>query len=65
MALEIGEWTKSSRSTASGNNCVEVRPYTNNRVAVRNSKMPDILVLFTPAEWKAFIEGAKAGEFDL
>jgi hypothetical protein len=36
------------------------------RIALRDSKRPDEAVLiYTPAEWRAFIEGAKAGEFDL
>ncbi len=35
-------------------------------VAVRDSRAPDGDVLFfTPAEWDAFVGGAKDGEFDL
>jgi hypothetical protein len=35
-------------------------------VAVRDSRKPDGDVLFfTPAEWDAFVGGAKDGEFDL
>ena len=35
-------------------------------VAVRDSRSPDGDVLFfTPAEWDAFVGGAKDGEFDL
>jgi hypothetical protein len=35
-------------------------------VAVRDSRRPDGDVLFfTPAEWDAFVGGAKDGEFDL
>jgi hypothetical protein len=34
-------------------------------VAVRDSKDPDgPALIFTPAEWDAFIIGAKEGEFD-
>jgi len=34
-------------------------------VAMRNSAHPEGPVLvFTPSEWDAFVEGAKAGEFD-
>jgi Domain of unknown function (DUF397) len=34
-------------------------------VAMRNSAQPDGPVLvFTPAEWDAFVKGAKDGEFD-
>lgn len=55
-------WVKSSFS-ASGN-CVEVTQIGNG-TCVRNSRAPaaDMLV-FTGAEWAAFISGAKAGEFD-
>jgi Domain of unknown function (DUF397) len=33
-------------------------------MALRDSKNPNHVLLFTPAEWEAFIEGAKKGEFD-
>ena len=33
--------------------------------AMRNSKYPDGTVLvFTPSEWDAFLQGVRAGEFD-
>lgn len=57
-------WRKSSRSGAS-DNCVEVtlRP---DSVGVRNSKDAEGTCLrFTIEEWRAFIDGAKAGEFDI
>jgi hypothetical protein len=35
-------------------------------VAVRDSKNPTGSVLvFTPAEWRTFLDGAKSGEFDI
>lgn len=56
-------WKKSSKSGTS--NCVEVRQ-DGEDILVRNSTRPDgAFVSYTPAEWDAFIEGAKAGEFDL
>jgi hypothetical protein len=57
-------WLKSSRSGNNGQ-CTEVRD-RGDAIDVRDSKNPDGPVLtFTPAEWGAFVEGVKAGEFDL
>jgi hypothetical protein len=60
---------KSSRSNGSGgNNCVEVDLEAEpSGVLVRDSKDPvtGCRLAFTDAEWYAFIEGVKRGEFDL
>ncbi|WP_298179463.1 DUF397 domain-containing protein [Saccharomonospora sp.] len=57
-------WFKSSFS-ANTDNCVEFRR-TPDGVEVRNSKRPDAgTVAYTDSEWKAFIAGAKNGEFDI
>ena len=61
-------WRRSSRSgTASGDsNCVEVAFLPDGAVAVRDSKNRGGQVLiFTSAEWEAFVAGARDGEFDL
>ena len=56
-------WRKAQCSVANGA-CVELAP-VNGMVAVRDSKDPDGPVLmYTAAEWHAFLHGAKAGEFD-
>ncbi len=55
-------WDKSAECT--DDDCVHVAVHEGN-VLVRDSKDPDGPVLrFTPAEWEAFVEGAKKGEFD-
>lgn len=56
-------WHKSSLSRMT---CVEVSQNPQlNAVWVRNSTFPaGPSLLFTTAEWAAFIQGAKAGEFD-
>ena len=59
-------WHKSSRSSSSGN-CVEVADNLDGIVAVRDTKDNGNgpILTFTPDVWKAFIAGAKDGEFDL
>jgi hypothetical protein len=65
VGLEGLAWRKSSHSGDAGE-CVETVVLPDQRVAVRHSKHPaDAVLIYTPAEWRAFIAGAKAGEFDL
>ena len=66
MDLTGAVWRKSSLSSANGGDCVEVATNLPAVIAVRDSKDPDgATLVFTPAEWNAFIGGAKVGEFDL
>ena len=63
--LSTAVWRKSTRSDDDIGGCVEVA-ILDNGYAVRNSSDPGGPVLyFTPAEWDAFVGGAKDGEFDL
>jgi hypothetical protein len=58
------KWVKSSLSFANGN-CVEVADLAAGEIGVRNSRDAAGPVLrFTPGEWRAFIGGARKGEFD-
>ncbi|MGX7675572.1 DUF397 domain-containing protein [Plantactinospora sp. DSM 117369] len=60
-------WHVSSRSADSGSNCVEAGPVLDGsgRVALRHSKAPDAAtIVYTRAEWDAFVAGVKDGEFD-
>lgn len=62
----IAPWTKSSYSGPTGGNCVEVAFLAGGDVAVRSSRHPAGPVLvFTGAEWDAFLGGARDGEFSL
>ncbi len=60
-------WHISARSGNTGGNCVEAGPVNDGseRVAVRHSRFPDgVAILYTRAEWEAFVGGVKDGEFD-
>jgi hypothetical protein len=60
-------WHISTRSPDIGGSCVEVGPLGDGsgRVAVRHSHHPDgEVIVYTRAEWDAFIAGVKDGEFD-
>ena len=64
MDWSTAVWRKSTRSGPNCDNCVEVA-FVEGAIAVRDSKNPAGPVLvFTPAEWDAFVAGAKDGEFD-
>jgi hypothetical protein len=62
--LSRAAWRKSRYSNPSGN-CVEAAQLPAGEVAVRNSRYPDgPALIFTSAEWEAFLLGARAGDFD-
>ena len=63
VAEVSAEWRKSSASGANG--CVEVRSTSDGYVQLRQSQDPDDVLVFSAAEWAAFLAGAGAGEFDL
>ncbi len=57
-------WIKSSLSFANGD-CVEVASLPDGQIGVRDSKDASGPILrFTSAEWRAFLGGARNGEFD-
>ncbi|MGD0238718.1 MAG: DUF397 domain-containing protein [Streptosporangiaceae bacterium] len=58
-------WRKSRRSGPQGGNCVEVARLADGQVAVRNSRhATGPTLVFTAAEWDAFVGGAADGDFD-
>jgi hypothetical protein len=59
-------WHKSTRSGGNGGDCVEVAANLPGIVALRDTKDPDgATLIFSRAEWNVFLEGVRAGEFDL
>jgi Domain of unknown function (DUF397) len=57
-------WIKSSFSGPTGGDCVEVAFLDDGQVAMRNSRCPDgPALVFTQAEWTAFVGGLRDGQF--
>ncbi|MGI5127587.1 DUF397 domain-containing protein [Pseudonocardia sp. CA-107938] len=58
------QWRKSKVSQSNGS-CVELAALPSGMIAVRDSKDPaGATLIFTRAEMRAWVEGARAGEFD-
>src|ERR1022692_1493535 len=56
-------WRKAQLSTNNGS-CVEIASVVG-KIALRDSKdTSGPILVYTPAEWNAFLDGAKKGEFD-
>jgi hypothetical protein len=61
------QWHISTRSSSGGGDCVEAGPLNDGtgRVALRHSKHPDgPVIIYTRAEWDAFVAGVKDNEFN-
>ncbi|MEV6673123.1 DUF397 domain-containing protein [Streptomyces sp. NPDC051162] len=56
------QWQKSSFSTE-GNDCMEIARSAE-AILMRESDTPDLIVTTSPQKLRAFLLGAKAGEFD-
>lgn len=60
-------WHISTYSPDTSGSCVQAGPLADGsgRVAVRHSRRPDeATIVYTRAEWDAFLAGIKAHEFD-
>ncbi|WP_371777061.1 DUF397 domain-containing protein [Streptomyces sp. NBC_01438] len=61
--MEI-QWRKSTKSSsAEGNNCLELAD-AGGEILMRESDNPDVVIRTSRAKLRAFLGGAKAGEFD-
>ncbi|WP_116209305.1 DUF397 domain-containing protein [Streptomyces olivoreticuli] len=56
------KWQKSSFS-GDRDECVETGARDGD-IVIRESDAPEVIVTTTPAKWRAFVLGIKAGEFD-
>ncbi|MET7985881.1 MULTISPECIES: DUF397 domain-containing protein [unclassified Streptomyces] len=65
-ALDISgaEW-QSAPGTEQHEERVEIAHLPGNAVAMRSSLDPGTVLRYTEAEWRAFVLGARDGEFDL
>ncbi|MFJ5737236.1 DUF397 domain-containing protein [Streptomyces microflavus] len=65
-AAEIeGVTWKKAQASVGGGECVEAAGLPSGGVALRNSRYPaGPALVFTDAEWGAFLAGAKGSEFD-
>ncbi|MFD9906351.1 DUF397 domain-containing protein [Streptomyces sp. NPDC059063] len=65
-ALDISgvEW-HSAPGTEAHEERVEIAYLPEGAVAMRSSLEPDTVLRYTAAEWRAFVLGARDGEFDL
>lgn len=62
--LSNAQWITTTHGGPDLDNSVEVA-FVGEAIAVRDSKNPDgPALIFTVAEWDAFVGGAKDGEFD-
>lgn len=58
------QWRKSSKSSnAEGSDCLELAEH-GGEILLRESDNPDVIVRTTRAKLRAFLGGAKEGEFD-
>ncbi|MEV6805534.1 DUF397 domain-containing protein [Streptomyces sp. NPDC017248] len=61
LDLSKAEWQSSSRGLGD----VQIA-FVEGFIAMRNGRRPESAsLIFTPAEWGAFVSGAREGEFDL
>ncbi|MDQ3154860.1 MAG: DUF397 domain-containing protein [Actinomycetota bacterium] len=64
LDLTGAQWLSGSQAADPETGHLEIA-FVDDHIAMRNSADPDgPALIFTPAEWEAFVLGAKDGEFD-
>lgn len=65
VELDAAKWTKSTLSGSSGGDCLHVAKLSGDRYAIRDSEQPDVEpLILRGGVFRAFVGGAKLGEFD-
>ena len=59
------KWVKSSFSEASGNNCVEVAAADADRVTLRESESPTVVISTSRTALRALVLGVKASQAEV
>ncbi|MGP3912828.1 DUF397 domain-containing protein [Nonomuraea sp. 10N515B] len=63
--LETALWTKSTLSGPDGGDCLYAAKLSGDRYAIRDSEQPDVPpMILRGSVFRAFVGGAKLGEFD-
>ncbi|MFG1704976.1 DUF397 domain-containing protein [Nonomuraea sp. M3C6] len=63
--LEAAQWKKSTLSSSGGGNCLYAAKLSGDRYAIRDSEQPDVEpMILRGSVFRAFVGGAKLGEFD-
>ncbi|MFI7703016.1 DUF397 domain-containing protein [Nonomuraea sp. NPDC049480] len=65
VELEAAQWTKSTLSGSNGGDCLYAAKLSGDRYAIRDSEQPDVPpMILRGSVFRAFVGGAKLGEFD-
>lgn len=67
LAAELASapWRKASKSGANGGDCIEVAPLSQDRVGIRDTESPEQEpYVVRGSVFRAWVDGAKNGEFD-
>ncbi|MEV0235226.1 DUF397 domain-containing protein [Nonomuraea sp. NPDC050786] len=63
--LDAAQWAKSTLSGPNGGDCLYAAKLSGDRYAIRDSEQPDVPpMIVRGGVFRAFVGGAKLGEFD-
>ncbi|SET43925.1 DUF397 domain-containing protein [Nonomuraea wenchangensis] len=63
--LKTAAWRKATASGANGGDCIEVAPLSGDRVGIRDTESPEQApYVVRGSVFRAWVDGAKKGEFD-